>query len=208
MSGRFLGPAVPGADEHAPRTYALTGLEIVPPIADDERLVEGDAQVRRCSLQESGLRLAAVARLAIGLDHGLGVVRAIVERIDLRPARGQPFGNVAMGLSDECLLENPAGTARLIGHNHDRQDGSIQQSDGIDAVRKEHEALETIEVTCFLNEGAVTVEKHSSPGHFIGAAPAAPRWSRRPDRTKCVSYSDGRSGSHAACRAGRTLSEG
>jgi hypothetical protein len=92
-------------------------------------------------------------------------MRTIVEAVHAGAPSRQTPGNVAVCLANEGLLENPAGNASLVGHDDDRKPGAIQQSNGIDAVRKEHETIETIEVARLFDERAVTVEKHCWARH-------------------------------------------
>src|SRR6476619_6471119 len=125
MTGGLLCLAVTGANENAPRADTLACLEIVPAIAYHERLIEREVQVRCRALQQTWLRLPAVARSAIRLDDGLRMMRTIVEAVHAGAPGRQTPGNVAVCLPNEGLLENPAGNASLVGHDDDRKPSAI-----------------------------------------------------------------------------------
>src|SRR5215213_8298462 len=84
LRSRLFGLPVAGAHENAARADPLPGFEVVPSIADDKRFVECEAVIDRGAGEEAGLRLAAVARLAILGDDRVRMVRAVIEGIDVR----------------------------------------------------------------------------------------------------------------------------
>ena len=51
----------------------------------------------------------------------------------------------------------------LIGHDHDEETGAVEHAHGVDAVRKEDQPLEPIEVAGLLDEGSVAIEKDGAP---------------------------------------------
>src|SRR3954468_13584241 len=71
---------------------------------------------------------------------------------------------------DEGLLENPARDARLVRHDDHGEVRAVQQTYGVDAVGKEHESVEPIEVTGLLEERTVTVEKYCGTRHLSAFA--------------------------------------
>src|SRR3954451_8286706 len=78
-----------------------------------------------------------------------------------------------MGFVDKRFLEDSARDAGLVGHHHDAEIGTVQQANGVNAIGKEDEPIETIEVARFLEQRAVTIEKHRRAGHYLDAIRAA-----------------------------------
>src|SRR5262245_6756139 len=139
----------------------------MPSIANDKRAIESEVEIF-CGLPEQpGFRFAAVARLSVLLDDRLGMVRTIVEPVDARATGRQARRDVSMRFGDERFLENPAGDARLIGDNDDGKIRAVQQPDRIDAIGKEHETLQAIEVTGLFEQRAVAIKKHGGLRHYL-----------------------------------------
>ena len=62
--------------------------------------------------------------------------------------------------STNASSKNPrAMPAWLVTHDHDEA-GAVQQPDRVDAVGKEADAIEAIEIADLLDERAVAIEKH------------------------------------------------
>ena len=91
------------------------------------------------------------------------------------PPRCEPLGDVPVRLGDERLVEDPARDARLVGDDDDGEARAVQQPDGVDAVRKEHQPLEPIEIPDFLDERAVAIEKDGRTRHRLRRLSRAPR---------------------------------
>ena len=67
-----------------------------------------------------------------------------------------------MGRLDKLLIEEAAGNSRLVRRHDDDETPAIEQPDGVDAVRKESDAIEPIEIAHFLNQRAVAIQKHTT----------------------------------------------
>jgi hypothetical protein len=74
--------------------------------------------------------------------------------------RGSPFVDDRVGAVNELFLVQAAADARLVGDDDDGKAGVVQQADGVDRVREEDQALETIEVSRFFEHGAITVQEN------------------------------------------------
>src|SRR3954467_15571668 len=96
---------------------------------------------------------------------------------------------------DERLFENSARDARLVRHDDHGEVCAVQQAYGVDAVGKEHESVEPIEVTRLLEERTVTVEKHGRTRHLAGRLAGALGRSNKP-RGDRVKYLVGRDALH------------
>ena len=112
--------------------------------------------------EQARLRLPAVAALSIGPDARLRMMRTEVEAIDSGAARGECLRQRSMGRLDKLLIEEAAGNSRLVRRHDDDETPAIEQPDGIDAVRKESDAIEPIEIAHFLNQRAVAIQKHTT----------------------------------------------
>src|SRR4051812_6523810 len=80
---------------------------------------------------------------------------------------------MTMRFADKRFLENSARDACLVGHDDDAEIRTIQQTDSVNAIGKEYEAVETIEIARFFEQRAVTIEKHGGAGHHLEAIRAA-----------------------------------
>ena len=56
-------------------------------------------------------------------------------------------------------LNDPPRDARLVGHDDDDEAGAVEHAHGVDAVRKEDQPLEPIEIAGLLDEGPVAIEE-------------------------------------------------
>src|SRR6185503_747658 len=65
-----------------------------------------------------------------------------------------------MRFCDERLLEDPACDTRLVGHDDDGEIRAVQRADRVDAVGKEHQAFETIEVPGLFDQRAVAIKEY------------------------------------------------
>ena len=87
------------------------------------------------------------------------MVRTIVVRVDVRAALGQKVGHFPVHGVDHVLGEETASHARLVRDEHDRQTGPVEHADRVNRPRKELDPFGTIEVTHFLDDGAVAVQE-------------------------------------------------
>ena len=88
----------------------------------------------------------------------------------MRAPPASSVGDVTVGLGDERLVEHPARDPRLVGHHDHGEAGAVQEAHGIDAVGKEHQPLEPIEIAGFLDERAVAIEKDGRASRCRGAS--------------------------------------
>ena len=63
---------------------------------------------------------------------------------------------------DKLLIEEAAGNPCLVRRHDDDETPAIEEPDGIDAVRKESDAIEPIEIAHFLNQRAVAIQKDAT----------------------------------------------
>ncbi len=187
----FLCRAVAGPDQHAPRADAPRERHIEPSIADDERTRRVDAELANRALDETRIRLAAIARKRVAGHFAVGVMRTIVIRVDPRAAGGKQLRHVAMDFVHHGFGEESARHARLVGHEDDAEAGAIEAADGVDRPRIQLDPLHAIEVADLLDQRAVAVEKHRAFGEFAhhhktrlalsrtaaGVTPRMHRWS-------------------------------
>ena len=162
MLRAFNSIAVAGADEHASRTDCRTSGDIVRAIPDDKRSMQVELMICGRAPEQAWLRLPAVAALSIDPDARLRMMRTEVEAIDSGAARSDGLRQRSMRRLDELFIEEAAGNPRLIGRHDDHESPTVEQPDGIDAVREESDALEPIEITHFLNQRAVSIQKDTT----------------------------------------------
>ncbi len=90
------------------------------------------------------------------------MMRAVVERVDARAAvREHPRDSIVRS-TNERFVEQPSGHAGLIRRDDNCKPRTIQQPDGVHAVRKEPDPLELIQVSRFLDERAVAIQEHGA----------------------------------------------
>ena len=87
------------------------------------------------------------------------MMRTIVIRVDARAAGGQHLGHPAVHILDDGRGEKPAGNARLVAYEHDGETRAVEDANRVDGPREKLDALGTIEVPDFFDDGAVAVEK-------------------------------------------------
>src|SRR5262249_1645585 len=76
-------------DHHAPRARGVAGLDVPIAVSDGVASVEIEIKIPGRPLGQTGLRFAAIAIEAIGRRAMIGVMRAIIDRVNPRPLQPQ-----------------------------------------------------------------------------------------------------------------------
>jgi hypothetical protein len=148
------------ANENSAGTNCLACIEILPAIADHKGALETEVEICGSPAQQPWLRLPAFTSLSIFGDDAVGMVGTMVVRVYARASFRQPIGDEPVGFVDERLRQQTTCDARLVRDDHDREAGAIEQPDRIRRERKEHETIEAIEVSGFLDQCPVAIEEH------------------------------------------------
>ena len=158
----FVPIAVAGPDEHALRADGGPGRDVVRAVADDKRSTEVELMIGCRPPEQARLRLPAVAGLSIGLDARVGMMRTEIESVDARAARCE------CSRTDRCVASTNARRTCLErcppGSSPRSRDevSAVEQPDRVDAVRKEADAVEPIEIAHFLDQRAVAIQEHAT----------------------------------------------
>ena len=160
----FDAIAVAGADEHPLRADGRAGGDVVRAIADDERLPRGRSDARRP-------RAAAVPAAACGSRTPDGRLRlrpqddAGRSRSRRRARRRRP----SVSASDRCVAstnassKNPRAMPAWLVATITTTPARFEQPDRVDAIGKEADAIDPIEIAHLFDEGAIAIQKHASP---------------------------------------------
>ena len=90
------------------------------------------------------------------------MMRTIVIRVDVRAARGEQRGDVAVDLVDDRFGEEAARHARLVRHHDDAEPArfSARMASMVHGI--ERDALQAIEIADLLDDRAVAIEEHGA----------------------------------------------
>src|SRR5688572_17628486 len=91
------------------------------------------------------------------------MMRTEVVAIDPRASGRESRVKSGVDLVHERLVHDTAPDCGLIGHDDRRKAGAIQETEGIGRPGKEHEQVQSIDVTTFLDDRAVAIEEHRWP---------------------------------------------
>ena len=163
--GGGLRGTVPGLDQDPARPDGARHPDVGPAIANHDRPVERQAQVRRRLVEHAGPGLAALARLAIHEQRRVRQVRTIVvpSQCGIR-LRALPL-QIREGIMHDMLVDHPARDPRLVRHDHNGEPSPLQQPYSLDAPRVQAQPLESIDVSDVLDQSAVTVEEDGRDRH-------------------------------------------
>ena len=87
------------------------------------------------------------------------MMRAEVQRVEIRAGPLQKAPHFGMGHLDKCRIDQPARDPGLVGDDHQQVTRALQQPQGVARPRKELELLELVPVANVDVEGAVAVEE-------------------------------------------------
>ncbi len=89
-------------------------------------------------------------------------MRAKINCVDPRAARGQFRNHFLVDLVHQRFRKNISRDSRLIGDHDDGNLRLIQLADGLGSEWKNLQAVDVIDVTHFLANGAVAIQKHGA----------------------------------------------
>ena len=125
-----------------------------------------DVEFPNRAIDQAACRLAAIAGPRVFADLAVGMMRTIVIPVDRRAARLEHPRDPLVDERHGFFGEKSARHTGLIRDHHDPHVGAIQSADGVNGPGKKRDALGTIEVSHFLDDGAVAIQEHAA---FEGA---------------------------------------
>lgn len=136
-------------------------------VADEVRLRAVDVEAGAGGVDEAGGRLAAAACLGVGGHCALGVMRAVVEGVEM----GADFLELAVhpvvDAPDVALGVVAAGDAGLIRHEDGEVAAVVDIADGLLGAGDPDEVFGAVEVVDVDVEGAVAIEEDGLSGSLI-----------------------------------------
>src|SRR6185437_1085772 len=138
-------------------------------IPDQEARLFINWPFHRSLLEHTGARLSAPAPHCQRLDRPLGMVRTVIERVDMSSARGKVSLHMGMEQLYGVLIEIAASNAGLIADNEHIVARLVQQLHGFLRSRNPFELIGSVGVTKIHIEDTVAIKKCSwkAPSGFF-----------------------------------------
>jgi hypothetical protein len=167
--GRFdrRGGVLSGLDEDRSTTCTASGGDVREAIADEEARLEIEAELLRGARQHSRTRLPTIARLAVGLDGGVRMVRTEVRAFDVRAVLPELRRERFADARDVGVRDEPARDDRLIRHDDDGVARFREARDGGRCARHDDEVLLVDDVVAVFDDDAIAIEEHRRPAQRL-----------------------------------------
>lgn len=128
-------------------------------VADEVRLGAVDVEAGAGGVDEAGGGLAAAACLGVGGHGALGVVRAVVEGVEVGADVLELAAHPVVDVLDVALGVVAAGDAGLVRHEDGEVAAVVDVADGLFGAGDPDEVFGTVKVVDVDVEGAVAVEE-------------------------------------------------
>ena len=128
-------------DGAAPST--MSGLQVREPIPYHVGVGQAETEITGSTSQHRNPGLAALATLAEALDDRFGVVKAVVDAVNVSSSAVESRLHLPVEFVQEPLMEMPFGDSRLIGYHHHRNPQLIEQANGLGNARQNLKLIES-----------------------------------------------------------------
>ena len=167
----FLIRAPAGAHENGSGADGVTEIDVEPFVAHDPRLCRIDVQILHRIFDHARQGFPAAALHRQFLDRAARMVRAEVQRIEIRIGGLQAAPHLRMTRRHELRRNQAMRDAGLIGHHHEQITGALQEAQRIAGPRVQLEILETVEIADVDVQRPITIQKYRSSLHLVPQTP-------------------------------------
>ena len=154
--------AVPRQDEGGPASRGPSGFHIDAPVPDHERLGQTDAMFLPCPFQHAGFGFAAAAVSFVRRLAVLGMMRAVVDPVNVRAFVRKQCDKFAMNGGKVRFGEQSACDTRLVRNDKDLGSDFVRLSNCPGGIWDELKLFRTGEEIQLGVQSAITVEEKSN----------------------------------------------
>lgn len=158
-----LASPITGQNKDRATSCIFSSLYVAASIADYERLTQVDPMFLLSPEEHPCLRFATGARNIVRGAAVTGMVRTIINGVNVGAVLGQQFAESLMDCFNVLLGEEAACDSGLVGDNENLYSLSVRFSDGRRCSRNEFHFVWTGEVINFGVDSSITIEKDSDP---------------------------------------------